>query len=173
MIGEHIGNWVVEKELGRGAMGRVYLAREEATAASSGQQVAIKVLAPELAQDPRFQQRFQREIEALSALDHPHIIHFHESGIKDGLFYYVMEYVEGRSLEDVLEERERLPPREVLEVALQVGRALKHAHDHGIIHRDLKPSNLLRTNDGVIKLSDFGIARVFAGDQLTATGGVT
>src|SRR5262245_13195646 len=172
MIGERFGNWVVEKERGRGAMGRVYLAREDSATAPGGRTAAIKVLAPELAQDPRFQQRFQREIEALRQLDHPNIIHFYEAGAKDGLFYYAMEYVDGRSLDDLLAEKKRLPAKEVLEIALQVSRALKHAHDHGIIHRDLKPSNLLRTDDGVMKLGDFGIAKLFAGDQLTATGGV-
>src|SRR5207302_3733042 len=83
-----------------------------------------------------------------------------------------MEYIDVQSLEDVLHAQGRLPWAEVLDIALQICPALKHAHDHGIIHRDLKPPNLLRTPQGMIKLSDFGIAKVFAGTHLTATGGV-
>jgi serine/threonine-protein kinase len=168
MIGDHLGKWVIYKELGRGGMGQVFLAQEE----MSGRVAALKVLAAELAQDPGFLERFRREIDTLSRLDHPHIVHFYESGFENGLNFYAMEYVEGQSLDDVLEERGRLPWDEVLDIALQVCPALKHAHDHGIIHRDLKPGNLLRTAAGVVKLGDFGIAKVFAGTHLTATGGV-
>jgi serine/threonine-protein kinase len=168
MLGERLGKWVIYKELGRGGMGRVYLAHEEL----GERQAALKVLAPELAQDAGFLHRFQREIDALSVLNHPNIVKFYESGFEQGLYFYVMEYVEGQSLEDILQEQHRLPWQEVLDAALQICPALKHAHDHGIIHRDIKPPNLLRTPAGVIKLSDFGIAKVFAGTHLTATGGV-
>jgi serine/threonine-protein kinase len=168
MIGERLGKWVVYKELGRGGMGQVYLAQEELT----GRQAALKVLAAELAQDTGFLHRFQREIQTLSTVDHPNIVHFYESGFENGLYFYAMEYVEGQGLDSVLEEKGRLPWRDVLDIALQVCPALKHAHDHGIIHRDIKPANLLRTSAGMIKLTDFGIAKVFAGTHLTATGGV-
>jgi serine/threonine-protein kinase len=168
MLGDRLGNWIVYKELGRGGMGRVYLGREELT----GKQVALKVLAAELAQEVGFLQRFQREIEALQKLDHPNIVHFYESGFENGFYYYAMEYVEGENLEEILARRQRLPYDEVLGIAQQVCAALKHAHDHGIIHRDLKPPNLLMTADGVIKLSDFGIAKVFAAGNLTSTGSV-
>jgi serine/threonine-protein kinase len=168
MIGDRLGKWVIYKELGRGGMGRVYLAQEELT----GRQAALKVLAAELAQDPGFLQRFQREIDTLSRLDHTNIVRFYESGLENGLYFYAMEYVEGPSLDQVLREHGRLQWADVLAIALQVCPALKHAHDHGIIHRDLKPANLLRTAAGVVKLSDFGIAKVFAGTHLTATGGV-
>jgi serine/threonine-protein kinase len=168
MIGSRLGPWVIEKELGRGGMGRVYLAREEPT----GRQAAVKVLAPELAQETGFLYRFQREIEALSQLDHPNIVHFYEAGLQDGHYFYAMEYVEGRSFEELLQERDRLPWAEVVDAALQICPALKHAHDRGIIHRDLKPPNLLRTPAGVVKLTDFGIAKVFAGQRLTHTGGI-
>jgi serine/threonine-protein kinase len=168
MIGERLGKWVIYKELGRGGMGRVYLAQEELT----GRQAALKILAAELAQDVGFLQRFQREIDTLSRLSHPHIVRFYESGYENGLYFYAMEYVEGQGLDEVLKQRGRLPWREVLDIALQVCPALKHAHDHGIIHRDIKPANLLRTAAGLVKLTDFGIAKVFAGAHLTATGGV-
>jgi serine/threonine-protein kinase len=177
MIGKKLGIWMIDKELGRGGMGRVYLAHEEATEApASGQapngssrQAAIKVLAPDLAQETGFLRRFQREIDALSLLNHPNIVHFYDSGAADGHYYYAMEYVAGQNFDQLLHEKGRLPWKEVLDLALQVCPALKHAHDHGIIHRDIKPPNLLRTNTGLVKLTDFGIAKVFAGKQLTAT----
>lgn len=168
MIGERLGTWVIFKELGRGGMGRVYLAQEELT----GRKAAIKVLAAELAQDPGFLHRFQREIAALSALDHPNVVHFYEAGCENGIYYYAMEYVEGQSFDDILDRQGLLPWREVLDMVRQICPALRHVHDHGIIHRDIKPSNLLRTSDGHVKLTDFGIARVFASTHLTATGGI-
>jgi serine/threonine-protein kinase len=168
MIGDRLGKWVIYKELGRGGMGRVYLAQEELT----GRRAALKILAAELAQEAGFLHRFQREIETLSQLDHPNIVRFYEAGHENGLYFYAMEYVEGQGLDDVLEEQGRLPWKEALAIIQQVCPALKHAHDHGIIHRDLKPANLLRTAEGVVKLTDFGIAKVFAGTHLTATGGV-
>src|SRR5438874_2679791 len=168
MIGERLGKWVIFKELGRGGMGRVYLARDEL----AGTQAAIKVLAAELAMDVGFLQRFHREIESLSRLEHPNIVRFIEAGLENGHHYYAMEYVEGESLEAILLERGKLPWAEVLDIAAQLAPALRHVHDHGIIHRDLKPPNILRTPAGVIKLTDFGIAKVFASRHLTSTGGI-
>jgi predicted Ser/Thr protein kinase len=167
MIGKKLGKWTVEKELGRGGMGQVYLARDE-----FGIQAAVKVLSPDLAQDPAFHQRFKREIDALSQLEHPNIVRFYESGHEDRTFFYVMEYVEGSDFDKLLEEKGRLPWRDVLDAALQICPALKHAHDRGVIHRDLKPQNLLRSATGAVKLTDFGIAKVFAGVNLTSTGGI-
>lgn len=168
MIGERLGKWVIFKEIGRGGMGRVYLAHEEVT----GRQVAIKVLAAELAQEAGFLHRFQREIETLSQLDHPSIVRFYESGYENGVYFYAMEYVEGESLDETLEQQGRLPWKDVLDIAVQICPPLRHVHDHGIIHRDLKPPNIIRTPSGQIKLMDFGIAKVFASGHLTATGGV-
>lgn len=168
MIGDRLGKWVIFKELGRGGMGCVYLAQEEI----GGRQAALKVLAAELAQDGGFLQRFQREIETLSQLTHPNIVRFYEAGLENGLYFYAMEYIEGLSLEQILERDGRVPWKDVLDIALQICPALKLVHDHGIIHRDLKPPNILRTADGVVKLTDFGIAKVFAQNHLTATGGV-
>lgn len=168
MIGDRLGKWVIYKELGRGGMGRVYLAQEELT----GKQAAIKVLAAELAQEVGFLNRFQREIETLAKLDHPNIVRFFESGYENGHYFYAMEYVEGLSLEQLLEKQSRFPWKDVLNVALQVAPALRHVHDHGVIHRDIKPSNLILNTAGQIKLTDFGIAKVFASNHLTATGGI-
>jgi serine/threonine-protein kinase len=168
MIGARLGKWVIDKELGRGGMGRVYLGHEEA----SGQQAAVKVLSAALVQEPGFVQRFQREIEVLAQLDHPQIVRFYASGSQDGVPFYAMEYVEGESFEQLLQQQGRLPWKEVLDAALQIAPALKHAHDRGIIHRDIKPPNLLRTPAGVVKLTDFGVAKVFAARPLTNAGGV-
>jgi serine/threonine-protein kinase len=168
MIGERLGKWMIYKELGRGGMGRVYLAQEEI----GGRQAAVKILTAELAQEAGFLPRFQREIETLSQLSHPHIVRFFESGFENSMYFYAMEYVDGPSLDDVLKHEDRLHWKDVLDIALQVCPALKHVHDHGIIHRDLKPANILRTAAGVVKLTDFGIAKVFAQGHLTATGGV-
>jgi serine/threonine-protein kinase len=168
MIGSRLGKWVLDKEIGRGGMGRVYRAHEE-----PGERLAaIKILSAELAQEPGFLQRFEREIEILNRLNHPNIVKFFESGAENGQFYYAMEYVDGRSFEEILHAKGKVPWKEVLDAALQICPALKHAHDHGVIHRDIKPPNLLRTEAGVVKLTDFGIAKVFAGRQLTTTGGV-
>jgi serine/threonine-protein kinase len=168
MIGTQLGKWVIDKPLGRGGMGRVYLAHDPA----DGQLAAVKVLAAELAQESGFLQRFQREIEVLDQLKHPNVVRLLGSGCQDGLFYFAMEYVEGPNFEQLLLQQGRLPWKEVLDAALQICPALKHAHDRGIIHRDIKPPNLLRNADGVVKLTDFGIAKVFAARHLTNTGGV-
>jgi eukaryotic-like serine/threonine-protein kinase len=179
MIGQRLGNWRIDKELGRGGMGCVFLVHEELDGQPAARQAALKVLSAELANDSGFLSRFQREIDALRQLDHPNIVCFYDSGTQDGRYFYVMEYVDGRNFEQLVLERGRLPWEEVLDLALQVAPALKHAHDRGIIHRDLKPSNLLRAAQaaagdgfGTVKLTDFGIAHVFARPHLTATGGI-
>jgi hypothetical protein len=194
MIGARLGSWILDRELGRGGMGCVYLARRDPAETDGPMQAAIKVLAPELAVDAGFLARFQREIDILRQLDHPNIVRFYESGQQDGRPYFVMEYVPGPSYETLLLQAKRLPWQEVLELAWQVAPALKHAHDRGVIHRDLKPSNLLLSGvrgqgSGVsnemsdsspltpdpsarIKLTDFGIASLFASPHLTVTGGV-
>lgn len=194
MIGARFGSWILEKELGRGGMGCVYLARSDPAAAAGPSQAAVKLLATELAVDPGFLARFEREIEILRKLDHPNIVRFLQSGQQDGHHYFVMEYVPGPSYETLLKERGRVPWTEVLELAWQITPALKHAHDRGVVHRDLKPSNLLRletrvgnVRDGkatvadltdsspgelVVKLTDFGIASLFSSPHLTVTGGI-
>jgi hypothetical protein len=172
MIGSRLGCWVIEKEIGRGGMGTVYRARRAPDAPLGPPTAAIKVLAAELAVEVGFQQRFQREVDVLRQLDHPGIVRFFDSGQDDGRFWFAMEYVEGESYESLRDGRGRLPWPEVLDLAWQVAPALKHAHDRGVIHRDLKPSNLLRAADGRVKLTDFGIASLFASPHLTVTGGV-
>ncbi len=178
MIGKRLGCWLLERELGHGGMGAVYLARREGGASTLPERAAVKVLAASLARDEGALVRFQREIEVLETLRHPNVVRFFDAGDQEGHYYYSMEFIDGPSFEAILEERTRLPWQEVLDLAMQVCLALKHSHDHGVIHRDLKPSNLLRgptselTPFGLIKLTDFGIARVFAGEHLTVTGSI-
>jgi serine/threonine protein kinase len=174
MIGSRLGPWILDQELGRGAHASVY--RAHAPDEPTPRQAAVKVLAADLAGDPGFLERFQREIETLRQLDHPNIVRLLESGVEDGRPWFAMELIEGPSLQAVLQERGKLPWSEVLELALQIAPALKHAHDRGVVHRDLKPSNLLvvgLAGDGSqVKLGDFGIASLFARPHLTAPGGV-
>ncbi len=179
MIGVRLGPWVIDGELGRGGMGTVYRARAEPAPPDGPQVAALKVLAAELALDPGFRQRFQREIDILRELDHPNVVRFLGSGEDGGRFYFAMELVDGPGFDALLEERGKIPWPEVLDLALQVTLALRHAHDRGVIHRDLKPSNLLRATFasedypfGVVKLTDFGIASLFASPHLTVPGGV-
>src|SRR5262249_18159277 len=182
MIGARLGSWVIVKEIGEGGMGRIYLAETAAAAPNAAtepgvatnqpRQAAVKVLAATLARESGFVERFDREIAALKELRHPNIVQFYEAGEYQGNYYYVMEYVDGASFADLVETAGRLQWKEVLELAIQICPALKHAHDHGIIHRDLKPSNLLLGKDGVVKLLDFGAAKVFANTPITATHAV-
>jgi hypothetical protein len=159
VIGTRVDHWVLEAERGRGAMGTVYRGvRPEAPTPP----IALKMLATELVRAPEFVERFRREIEILRQLNHPHIVRFLNAGTHDAVPYFVMEFIDGPDLEEYLRQRKRIPWPEVLDIASQVTQALKHAHERGILHRDLKPSNLLRAADGTIKLSDFGLAKLFA-----------
>jgi serine/threonine-protein kinase len=165
---EKLGPYRIERILGRGGMGTVYAGVHEETQDSA----ALKVLSFALLDDGNFRSRFIAEIETLKKLRHPHIVQLYGDGEHDGNLYYVMELVEGRTLQEELQSGRRFDWSEVVDIAIQVCQALKHAHDRGIIHRDLKPANLLLTPEGQIKLSDFGIARLFGGSQLTADGSV-
>ncbi len=149
-------------------MGAVYAGVDSDT----GEAAAIKVLSPALAAEEGFRVRFEAEIESLKKLRHPNIVRLYGYGEQAGTLFYAMELVEGTSLEDELRAGRRFEWREVTQIAIKLCRALKHAHDHGVIHRDLKPANLLLSPDGQVKLSDFGIARLFGNTRLTSDGGV-
>ncbi len=149
-------------------MGSVY----KGTNSDDGEPAAIKVLAPQLATSEGFRERFQAEVESLKTLKHEGIVRLLGYGEEQGTLFYAMELIDGRSLEEELKAGRRFDWREVVDIAIQVCRALKHAHDHGIIHRDIKPANILIDKQERIKLADFGIARLFGGNQLTIAGGV-
>ncbi|HEY0983295.1 serine/threonine protein kinase, partial [Schlesneria sp.] len=149
-----------------GGMGIVY----RAIYTKNGARVALKVLSPDVASSESLQRRFEREISILKKLQHPHIVRYYGGGKFGSQRFYAMELVEGGSLEDYLKKKKRLPWEEAIEFAMQIARALEHAHEAGVIHRDLKPANLLMTSSSVIKLTDFGIARDTTATALTAAG---
>jgi serine/threonine-protein kinase len=163
---EHLGPYRIERLLGRGGMGAVYAGVHQET----GLPAAIKVLAESLAVDSRFRERFQGEVETLKRLRHKNVVTLQGYGEEEGLLYFVMDLVDGPSLEGELRSGRRFSWREVVDIGVQVCAALKHAHDHGVVHRDLKPANLLLAADGTVKLTDFGIAKFFGGTSLTLAG---
>ncbi|QDT35513.1 serine/threonine protein kinase [Thalassoglobus polymorphus] len=163
-----IGPYFIERKLGSGGMGTVYLGRHQET----DEFAAVKLLPASMAREAGFVARFDREIAAMKQLTNPHIVELYENGEDLGSYFYTMEFVDGETLADRLEREGRIPWREVIDYSVQVCSALKAAHNAGIIHRDLKPSNLLIGKDGTIKLTDFGVAQVFASGKLTVTGGI-
>lgn len=165
---KNLGPYRIIRMLGRGGMGTVYEGIHEET----GQRAAIKALPLHLAEDGNFRERFISEIETLKQLKHPNIVELFGDGEQDGQLFYAMELVEGQTLQDELQAKHTFAWPEVLRIGIEICHALKHAHDHGIVHRDLKPANLLRTQDRKIKLSDFGIAKLFGATHLTADGSV-
>ncbi|MEX2112486.1 MAG: serine/threonine-protein kinase [Pirellulales bacterium] len=165
---EQLGPYRLGKLLGKGGMGTVY----EGVHVETAEEAAIKILSPGLAAEEGFRVRFEAEIESLKKLRHPNIVRLHGYGEQASTLFYAMELVHGTSLDDELRGGRRFDWREVTQIGIKLCRALKHAHDHGVIHRDLKPANVLLTSDGEVKLSDFGIARMFGNTRLTSDGGV-
>ncbi len=166
MEARQIGDYRLEKTLGSGTMGDVHAA----TNVTSGKTVAVKLLHGGPGVDEATQKRFVRECSILSKLQHENIVQYYEAGIDSDELYYVMELVSCGSLKEVLDKRYQLPWREVVECGLQICSALQYAHDHDIVHRDLKPANLFLSEDGHIKLGDFGIAHDAGSSALTADG---
>jgi tRNA A-37 threonylcarbamoyl transferase component Bud32 len=150
--------------LGRGGMGAVYKARQK----SLNRLVAIKILAPERERDAKFAARFAREAELLAKLGHPHIVTIHDFGETGGLFYLVMEFINGVNLRDLLREG-KMAPEQALAIVPPVCEALQYAHERGIVHRDIKPENILLDREGRVKIADFGIATL-AGDAGDSSG---
>src|SRR5487761_1168809 len=165
---ERLGPYQIGRKLGKGGMGTVYAGVN----LENGEAAAVKVLSAVMAHEEGFRERFEAEIESLKKLHHPNIVRLFGYGEQDGYHFYGMELVEGRSLEEELLAGRTFEWREVTELTIQVCRALKHAHDRGVIHRDIKPANLLLADDGTLKLSDFGIAKLFGSTGMTADGGV-
>jgi len=165
---EKLGPYRLEKLLGRGGMGAVYAGINETT----GERAAVKVLAAHLADNSDFRERFTSEVETLKKLKHPNIVQLLAYGEEGEHLFYVMELVDGRSLQDELQSGRRYDWREVAKIGVDICRALKHAHDSGVIHRDLKPANLLVDSHNQVKLTDFGIAKLYGGTQITAAGGI-
>jgi serine/threonine-protein kinase len=165
---EFLGPYRIGESIGRGGMGTVYRGVHE----KSGQPVAVKLIGHSVADDPRFRRRFAGEIETLKRLKHPNIVSLIGYGEQAGQLFYSMELVDGESLQQRLRREKRLPWPPVLDMAIEICAALKHAHDFGVVHRDLKPANLLITESGSVKLVDFGIAKLFGNNDQTAAGSV-
>ena len=162
--------WEVIELIGQGGMGFVYKVRQP----SLDRLVALKILSPELGRDPAFSERFAREARTLGKLHHPNIVTVFEHGEKDGLFYLLMEYVDGVNLRQAMQAG-RFTPEQALAIVPGICDALQAAHAEGVWHRDIKPENILLDRDGRVKIADFGIARILGDPQcnftLTRTGG--
>lgn len=156
------------KSIGEGGMANVYLGYDEIL----DRDVAVKVLRGDLSNDEKFVRRFQREALSASSLSHPNIVEMYDVGEDNGLYYIVMEYVEGKTLKQLLKRRGNLTLSEAIDIMLQLTDGMAHAHDSYIIHRDLKPQNIMIQDDGQVKITDFGIAMALNSTQLTQTNSV-
>ncbi len=156
------------RSVGEGGMANVYLGYDEIL----DRNVAIKVLRGDLSNDEKFVRRFQREALSASSLSHPNIVEMYDVGEDNGLYYIIMEYVEGKTLKQLLKKRGTLTLSEAIDIMVQLTDGMAHAHDSYIIHRDLKPQNIMIQDDGQIKITDFGIAMALNSTQLTQTNSV-
>lgn len=154
--------------IGEGGMANVYLANDTIL----NRKVAVKVLRGDLANDEKFVRRFQREALSASSLNHPNIVEMYDVGEDDGNFYIVMEYVDGKNLKQLIKRRTKLSLTEVVDIMKQLTDGISHAHDSFIIHRDIKPQNMLILDNGLVKITDFGIAVALNSTQLTQTNSV-
>jgi serine/threonine-protein kinase len=166
MIGSKLGNYEVEEEIGRGGMGVVYRASQP----SLRRQVAVKVLLPHLAKDAAFVERFMREARSAAKLHHPGLVTIFDVGEIDGTYFFSMQWLQGKTLEEKLEESGPLPLGEVVGVVGQMAAALGYAHDAGVVHRDVKPANVIVDEHGRAVLTDFGIAQAGNETRLTRVG---
>lgn len=158
----------VRKLIGEGGMANVYLGFDTILE----RDVAIKVLRGDLADDEKFVRRFRREAQSASLLNHPNIVQIYDVGEDDGNFYIVMEYINGQTLKQLIKKRGKLSVPEVIDIMSQLTDGLAHAHDSYIIHRDIKPQNIMILDDGMIKITDFGIAMAINASDLTQTNSV-
>jgi serine/threonine protein kinase len=164
----HLGRYEIIDELGHGAMGIVYKAKDPLI----DRVLAIKTISLNLAMDEKdeYEARFYQEAKAAGRLSHPNIVTVYDVGRSGDVAYIAMEFLQGRELRDILDEGERLPVGQVLDIVMQVALGLAYAHEHGIVHRDVKPSNIMVIRDGHVKITDFGIARMASSTVQTQTG---
>ncbi len=169
MKGQKISDrYQIIKNIGEGGMSNVFLAHDTIL----DREVAVKVLRGDLATDEKFVRRFQREALAASSLSNPNIVEIYDVGEDSGEYYIVMEYIEGKHLKNLLKKRGKLTIPEVVDIGLQITHGLSIAHDSYLIHRDIKPQNILILENGLVKITDFGIAIAMNGTQLTQTNSV-
>jgi eukaryotic-like serine/threonine-protein kinase len=164
----HLGRYEILDELGQGAMGIVYKARDPLI----DRVVAIKTINLSLALDEKdeYEGRFYQEAKAAGRLNHPNIVTIYDVGKSGDVAYIAMEFLEGRELRDILDQDQAMPVEQVLDITAQVALGLAYAHEHDIVHRDVKPSNIMVVRDGHVKITDFGIARMESAAVRTQTG---
>jgi serine/threonine-protein kinase len=161
------GRYRLERKLGSGGMADVWLAEDQ----ELGRKVAIKILHERYANDVQFVERFRREATHAAGLSHPNVVAIHDRGEAEGSYFIVMEYVEGRTLKELIVTRGMCPIPVAISYTRQVLAALRYAHRNGIVHRDIKPHNVLVDNEGRVKVADFGIARA-GSSQMTEAGSI-
>lgn len=166
--GRRLGAYEILSPLGKGGMGEVYRAKH----LKLDRDDAIKVLPEQLSSDPVRRKRFEREARSASSLNHPNIVTIHDIDEQDGAHYIAMELVEGRTLRERLREG-ALPKQETLKIGGQMAEGLAKAHDAGIVHRDLKPENIMITDDGLVKILDFGLAKLAPQQEAARSDAVT
>src|SRR4051794_31459973 len=165
------GRYELHRRLARGGMADVFLARDQLL----DRPVAIKVLFPEFATDPNFVERFRREAQSAANLNHPNIVSVYDWGKYSNTYFMAMEYVQGRTLADILRANGHVSSVQAAEIASEVSAALGFAHKNGVVHRDIKPTNILIGSGGQVKVADFGIARALNApteSNLTQVGSV-
>jgi serine/threonine-protein kinase len=166
-VGGRLGPYVLEEELGRGAMGTVF------RASRNGDEFALKILRTQLASDETFRRRFEREGRIAASLRHPHVVEVLEAGEIEGLPYLLTRLVSGQSLAQLIDEAGQRPDGELVRIVSEVATALDVLHDRGLVHRDVKPSNVMLDADRCAALADFGLARGAADTVLTSPGHVS
>jgi len=166
LVSKIIGGCQILKKIARGGMGVVYKARQ----LNLGRTVAIKILSEDLSKDQNYVHRFVQEARSAAILSHGNIVHINDVGEHNGIYYFIMEFIDGQNLREILQEQGCLQVPRALEIIYQVALALQHAHRRGIVHRDIKPENIMVTKDGVVKLADLGLAkRVMPGSSSNIT----
>ncbi|MFD2116910.1 Stk1 family PASTA domain-containing Ser/Thr kinase [Paenibacillus yanchengensis] len=169
MIGHELGGrYEIISRIGGGGMALVYKANDILL----NRKVAVKILRQQFVHDEEFITRFRREAQSAAALSHPNVVSIYDVGEEEDTHYIVMEYIEGRNLNEIIKEYAPLQVEEAVDIAIQIGDALDHAHSNHIIHRDIKPHNILVGNNGRVKVTDFGIARAVTSSTITQTGSV-
>ena len=159
------GRYEVLKRVGSGGMADVYMAIDH----KLNRNVAVKVLKSEYVEDEKFLKKFETEAQAVARLSHPNIVNIYDVGIEDGINYIVMELAEGITLKEYIRKKGYLSPKETVEISTQIASAISHAHKNHIIHRDIKPQNILVSDTGIIKVTDFGIAKATSSNTVTST----
>lgn len=159
------GRYEVLKRVGSGGMADVYMAKDH----KLNRNVAVKILKSEYVEDEKFLKKFETEAQAVARLSHPNIVNIYDVGMEDGINYIVMELAEGITLKEYIRKKGYLSPKETVEISTQIASAISHAHKNHIIHRDIKPQNILVSDTGIIKVTDFGIAKATSSNTVTST----